>query len=180
MIVENENEEVTSKSKSSVLLKTISLTRWVSAIPVFASLVASLLMILLGVKEIIIALAIAFDLGTEVIPTSAKEEAILRLLQALDDFLIGLVFLSFAYGIYELFINFQAENLAIPQWLKAKNIATLKKSLLEVLVVLLSILFVKRILEAETPNDIEWKIIIIPLSIIAIALSTRLMSEGES
>ncbi|AFZ45018.1 Uncharacterized protein family UPF0114 [Halothece sp. PCC 7418] len=168
------------KTNAPMLLKILSRTRWVSVIPVFTSIAAALLMLLLGIKETIAAFAIAFQRGTTTMPIGVAEEATLRLLEALDNFLIGLAFLSFAYGIYALFLNLQGDDLDIPEWLKIKNIAALKKSLLEVLLVLLSVVFVKRTLEAATPSEIEWKIIIIPLSIVAIALSTRLMSEGES
>ncbi len=180
MNIKTKDDEPTSKVETPVLLKTLSLSRWISAIPVFASLAASLLMLLLGIKETIAAFAIAFEGGANTMPIGATEEATLRLLEALDDFLIGLAFLSFSYGIYALFINFKEEDLEIPKWLRIKNIAALKKSLLEVLLVLLSVVFVKRILEAVTPSEIQWKIIIIPLSIVAIALSTRFMSESES
>jgi len=113
-------------------------------------------------------------------PIGKTEEATLRLLEALDDFLIGLAFLYFAYGIYALFINFKEEDLEVPQWLRVKNITVLKKSLLELLLVLLSVVFVKRTLEVVAPSEIQWQILVIPLSIVAIALSTRLMSGGES
>ena len=113
-------------------------------------------------------------------PIGATEEAILRLLEALDNFLIGLAFLYFAYGIYALFIDFKEEELELPPWLRVKDIAVLKKSLLEVLLVLLSVVFIKRTLEVASISEIQWKILVIPLSIVAIALSTRFMSEGES
>lgn len=177
MTVSNKDEQPKSSMKLPVILNILSIARWISVIPVFASLAASFLMVLLGIKETITAFAIAFKRGINTMPIGATEEATLRLLEALDDFLIGLAFLSFAYGIYSLFINFQEEDLNIPQWLRVKNIAALKKSLLELLLVLLSVVFVKRILETVTPSEIQWKIIIIPLSIVAIALSTRFMSE---
>jgi len=169
-----------AKTNVPILLKILSRTRWISGIPIIASLASSLLMLLLGIKETIAAFAIAFERGTNTMPIGKTEEATLRLLEALDDFLIGLAFLYFAYGIYALFINFKEENLEVPQWLRVKNITVLKKSLLELLLVLLSVVFVKRTLEVVTPSEIQWKILVIPLSIVAIALSTRLMSEGES
>lgn len=180
MNIETQDDKQTSKAKMPALLKVLSASRWISTIPVFASIAAALLMLLLGIKETVAAFAIAFELGKNTLPIGVTEETTLRLLEALDNFLIGLAFLSFAYGIYTLFINLDNENLELPQWLRVKNIAALKKSLLEVLLVLLSVIFVKRILEAEAPSEIEWKIIIIPLSIVAIALSTTFMSEGES
>jgi len=169
-----------AKTNGPILLKILSRTRWISAIPIVSSLASSLLMLLLGIKETIAAFAIAFERGTNTMPIGKTEEATLRLLEALDDFLIGLAFLYFAYGIYALFINFKEEDLEVPQWLRVKNITVLKKSLLELLLVLLSVVFVKRTLEVVAPSEIQWQILVIPLSIVAIALSTRLMSGGES
>ncbi|HHP7229782.1 MAG TPA: YqhA family protein [Xenococcaceae cyanobacterium] len=178
--MKDQADEVTANSEIPLLLKLISRTRWISVIPVIASLAASLLMLLLGIKETVAAFAIAFERGTNTMPIGTTEEATLRLLEALDDFLIGLAFLYFAYGIYALFINFKGADLDIPQWLRVRDIAVLKKSLLEVLLVLLSVVFVKRTLEVIHPEEIQWKILVIPFSIVAIALSTRLMSQGEA
>lgn len=180
MTVEVESKLSGPQKDLPLLLKLISWTRLISAIPVLASLAGALLMLLLGVKETVRAFFIAFQDKTDALPIGRTEEATLRLLEALDNFLIGLAFLSFAYGIYALFINFQEDELNIPQWLKVKNIAALKKSLLEVLIVLLSVVFVKRMLETVNPGDIHWQILVIPLSIVAIALSSRLMrAEAE-
>jgi len=180
MTFETKDTKPMPKNNAPIILKTLSRMRWISIIPIVSSLASSLLMLLLGIKETIAAFAIAFEQGKNTMPIGKTEEATLRVLEALDNFLIGLAFLYFAYGIYALFIDFKEENLEVPQWLRVKNITVLKKSLLELLLVLLSVVFVKRTLEVVAPSEIQWKILVIPLSIVAIALSTRLMSEGES
>ena len=164
------------------LLKLITWTRLISAIAILSSLAGSLLMLFIGAKNTLVAFLIFFGgFSEEPIHIKPDEEATLQLLESLDNFLVGLAFLYFAYGIYSLFINLNQDLPKAPQWLKVKNITVLKKSLLEVFIVLLSVIFVKRMLETIKIGNIEWQILVIPLSIIAIALSTRLMSfEGKS
>jgi uncharacterized membrane protein YqhA len=168
--------------KQPPLLKLLTWTRYVSVIAVLSSLAGSLLMLFIGTQNTLEAFLIVFNPTTELV-TSLKptEEATLQLLESLDNFLVGLAFLYFAYGIYSLFILLGQDAPQAPQWLKVKDITTLKKSLLEVLVVLLSVVFVKGMLEKVKLGNLEWQILIIPLSIMAIALSLRLMgSEGEA
>lgn len=76
------------------------------------------------------------------------EEATVMLLESLDNFLIGLGFLYFAYGIYSLFIGL-SQNIPdyVPQWLRISNIGTLKKTLLQLITVLPSVVYVKILLE---------------------------------
>ena len=97
----------------------------------------------------------------------------------MDDFLVGLALLYFAYGIYSLFIQVRTDVENKPAWLDIDSISTLKKTLLELLVVLLSVVFVKGILENETIKVLDWNILVIPASIVAIALSIRLMLSEE-
>ena len=169
------------KSKIPRLLRLIVWTRFLSAIAVLSSLSATVLMLLIGSQNTFKAFMIFFVENPEPrIELEAGEEATLLLLESLDNFLVGLAFLYFAYGIYSLFISLSPSIPEyIPQWLKVSNIATLKKTLLELLVVLLSVVFVKGLLENISTIGLQWNFLIIPISIIAIALSIRLMNLGE-
>ncbi len=161
------------------LLRLIIGTRFFSAIAVISSLAATLLMLLIGaqntIKAFIIFLANNPETLTELEPGA---EATLLLLESLDNFLVGLAFLYFAYGIYSLFIGLNQQNLPdnIPQWLKVSNIATLKKTLLEVIVVLLSVVYVKGLLENIATVGLKWEFLVLPISIVALALSLKLMN----
>jgi uncharacterized membrane protein YqhA len=111
------------------------------------------------------------------------ELATIELLECLDDFLVGLAFLYFAYGIYSLFIQLGRKDPDTPSWLRVSSIGALKKTLLELLVVLLTVIFVKGLLERLSFRGLEWTYLVIPLSILAIAASTRLLqfeSEKET
>ena len=70
--------------------------------------------------------------GSRIDPT---ELATIELLACLDDFLVGLAFLYFAYGIYSLFIQLGRKMPDQPDWLRISSMGTLEKNLPELLVV---------------------------------------------
>jgi len=160
------------------IAQVIKLTRLISVLAVLSSLLGSLVMFWIGtantVKAVLLVLGIEEPVleGTRIDPT---ELATIELLECLDDFLVGLAFLYFAYGIYSLFIQLGRKLPDEPSWLRVSSIGTLKKTLLELLVVLLTVIFVKGLLERLSFRSLEWTYLVIPLSIVAIAASTRLL-----
>ena len=164
------------------LLKLIRWTRWFSVLTVLSSLVGAVLMFAIGfintVKAVVIFLALNPEIA-EVSHLEPGESANLLLLESLDNALTGLTFLYFAYGIYSLFLASPKENFGAPDWLRVESISALKKTLLEVVVVLLSIVFVRNLAERLLSTGLRWEILVIPLSIVAIALSTKLMGFEE-
>ena len=156
----------------------IRLTRFVSALSILSSLVGALVMFWIGTINTINAILLVIGAEDAVVEGSSIEPtelATIELLECLDDFLVGLAFLYFAYGIYSLFIQLGQKDDNTPSWLRVTNIGTLKKTLLEVLVVLLAVIFVKGLLERLSFRGLEWTYLVIPLSILAIAASTRLL-----
>jgi uncharacterized membrane protein YqhA len=156
----------------------IRLTRFVSALSILSSLVGALVMFWIGTINTINAILLVIGAEDAVVEGSSIEPtelATIELLECLDDFLVGLAFLYFAYGIYSLFIQLGQKDRDTPSWLRVTNIGTLKKTLLEVLVVLLAVIFVKGLLERLSFRSLEWTYLVIPLSILAIAASTRLL-----
>lgn len=123
----------------------------------------------------------AFELITDdFLPTATtpRTAANLQLLESLDNGLTGLTFLYFAYGIYSLFLTTSNSVSGAPRWLKVENIGSLKKTLMEVVAVLLAIMFVRVLAEKVLTDNLHWEILTIPLSIAAIAVSNRLMFSG--
>lgn len=178
-MTENLPEKSTAqKPEMPRLLRAILWTRFFSAIAVASSLAATLLMLSIGAQNTINAFVVFFSKNPETIAElEPGEEITLMLLESLDNFLIGLGFLYFAYGIYSLFISLN-QNVPdyVPQWLRVSNIATLKKTLLEVIVVLLTVIYVKGLLGHISTIGLQWEFLIIPISILAIALSLKLMN----
>jgi uncharacterized membrane protein YqhA len=164
----------------------IEWTRLISALAVLSSLVGALVMFWVGTINTFRAVLLVIGVKEAVMEKSSIEPtelATIELLECLDNFLVGLAFLYFAYGIYSLFIQLGRKTADSPSWLRITNIGTLKKTLLEVLVVLLTVIFVKGLLERLSFKGLEWTYLVIPLSILAIAASTRLLqfdSEDKS
>ena len=184
--MKTEIQETDSSSTQDLprLVKLMSWTRWFSVITVLSSLVGAVLMFVIGAANTAQAVMAFLALNPEVAESShlsPGEAANLLLLESLDNALTGLTFLYFAYGIYSLFIASPKANAKVPTWLKVESIGTLKKTLLEVVVVLLSIVFVRNLAERLLSDGLRWEILVIPLSIMAIAISTKLMGfESES
>lgn len=178
--------DATSSETVSLMPRIVTAIKWtrlISVLAVLSSLVGSLVMFWIGTVNTFKALLLVVGIedavreGSSIEPT---ELATIELLECLDDFLVGLAFLYFAYGIYSLFIQLGRKTPDLPPWLRVSNIGTLKKTLLEVLVVLLTVIFVKGLLERLSFRGLEWTYLVIPLSILAIAASTRLLQfEGE-
>lgn len=182
MTTEIDKSNNTSMENFPKIINLIFWTRWLSIITVLSSLVGALLMFVIGAANTAKAVIVFVALNPEIIGNTnfeSDENANLFLLESLDNSLTGLTFFYFAYGIYSLFLansEFKAET---PAWLDANSIADLKKTLLEVVVVLLSIVFVRNIVQELLSNSLQWEILILPVSIVAIALSIKLMGFKE-
>ncbi len=156
----------------------LGLTRWFSIVTVLSSLVGALLMFLIGAANTGEAVLRYFGLRVDAAAaatSSPRPAANLLLLESLDNGLTGLTFLYFAYGIYALFLTTSETMAEAPRWLKVENIAALKKTLLEVVAVLLAVMFVRVLAEKMLTNGPSWEMLIMPAGIIAIAISSRLM-----
>ncbi len=161
----------------------LGLTRWFSIVTVLSSLVGALLMFLIGAANTAEAVLRYFGLRVDAAATatsSPRPAAILLLLESLDNGLTGLTFLYFAYGIYALFLTTSETMAKAPRWLNVENIAALKKTLLEVVAVLLAVMFVRVLAEKMLTNGPSWEMLIMPAGIIAIAISSRLMFSQTS
>jgi uncharacterized membrane protein YqhA len=157
-------------------------TRFMSVLAVISSLIGALLMFWIGTVNTLKAVLLVIHAEESVVEgsrISTTELATLELLECLDSFLVGLAFLYFAYGIYALFIQLGKSDTDSSTWSKLGGISTLKKTLMEVLIVLLTVVFVKGLLERLSFRGLEWTYLVIPLSILALAASTRLLQfEG--
>lgn len=158
--------------------KLLGLTRWFSIVTVISSLVGALLMFVIGAANT--AEAVYRYFAVQIDPVSGvaanpRPAANLLLLESLDNGLTGLTFLYFAYGIYALFLTSSQTMAEAPRWLKVDNIATLKKTLLEVVAVLLAVMFVRTLAEKMLTAGPRWEMLIMPAGIVAIAIASRLM-----
>jgi uncharacterized membrane protein YqhA len=147
---------------------------------VVASSLGAFLMIGIGLKETVLAARALFVATDTVLPRG--DATAVHLVSALDRFLMGVVLLYFAFGVYLLFIrpDRRPEELGIPPWLHVEGIGELKQTLAEVIIVILFVLFLRVALEsfiAQGP-DLSWpavlKLLTLPVSIFLLSAALKL------
>lgn len=115
--------------------------------------------------------------------TAFGSEAVISVIEGLDRFLIAIVLLYFAYGVYSLFLHPESSQreLALPDWLKVKQIGQLKQVVAEVIIVVLFVLFLRVALQAfHSPTAaFEWNqlasLLVLPVSVLLLASALRLV-----
>ena len=146
-------------------------------IAIICSLVGSLLLFCLGAWKTYSAIKIVlFDYipgGMEHLHPA--DSATTYLLKALDTFLIALVLFIFARGVYTLFISNKnnIENDDAVKWIRIPNIGHLKNVLAEVIIIILFVIFLEVIF--ENIYNLKWEFIIIPVSILLLALGLKFL-----
>jgi uncharacterized membrane protein YqhA len=154
--------------------------RLTTLLAVLASSVGAVLMLIIGFLDTIAAVVVQFEPETAKLP--ASDATSIHLISSLDRFLMAIVLLYFAYGIYILFVRPEgsSEELGIPKWLKVEGIGELKQTLAEVIIIVLFVLFLRVALEtfiAEGP-DLTWpavlELLTLPTAILLLSASLRL------
>jgi uncharacterized membrane protein YqhA len=140
-------------------------------------MVGAVLMFLVGLSDTYNAYLVFFGLEPAQLPGGPNLEATVKVLTALDKFLFGLVLLYFSYSVFFLFIRRDSSgaDVRIPEWFKVQDLGQMKKTMLEVIVVLLAVLFLIVGLENQYDNDLNWNLVLIPVGILAIAGAIKLM-----
>ena len=109
--------------------------------------------------------------------------AVISVIEGLDRFLIGIVLLYFSYGVYSLFIHpaEAEEKLALPAWLRVRQIGQLKQVVAEVIIVILFVLFLRVALETFRQPNVVMSVeqiatfALLPTCTLLLALSLRLV-----
>lgn len=86
------------------------------------------------------------------------------LLGIIDTYLLAVVQMIMAIGLYELFIG----DLEVPDWLEIHSLDDLKKSLVDVLVVFMAVTGVKGLLSAEDAGDALRQAVAVAVVIVAL------------
>lgn len=136
-----------------------------------------------GVRNIYEAYASSWrpEYGADSSPKGAA--SVISVIESLDRFLIAIVLLYFAYGVYSLFIHPEEHEteLALPAWLRVSQIGQLKQVVAEVIIVVLLVLFLRVALEAfQVPRiEMSWQqmatFVLLPVCTALLALSLRLV-----
>ena len=165
------------------MLKLLFSFRFLTILAIIGSVSGALLMFLIGSSETIIAYKVF--LGFKKVDNLIGDPnlvATVKLLSALDAFLLGMILLYFSCSIYFLFIRRKSEEtdrsrIRIPDWLKVQSLGEMKKTLLEVIVVLLAVLFLKMGLTTQSePSVLHWDLLLITIGIVGIATAIKLIN----
>jgi uncharacterized membrane protein YqhA len=152
--------------------------RYVSLTAVIASGLGSILMFVIGAIKTGKAYLVMFPGDDSAIFLSAKQ-AITSIVQAIDAFLIGLVLMIFSGGIYKLFIHdSETASPRIDSWVKVTSISQLKRSLVEMVLVIMFVRALEGGLAIE-PSDFEWEHLVLPVTILMLALALKFMDLRE-
>lgn len=158
-------------------------SRYLSIAAVVGSLAGSVLMFFLGLFNIYRAFAEGLKFPEEEDEPAFGSASVISVIEGLDRFLIAIVLLYFAYGVYSLFLHPESSEreLALPDWLKVKQIGQLKQVVAEVIIVVLFVLFLRVAIQAfHSPSvTFEWNqlasLAILPVSIVLLACALRLV-----
>lgn len=156
--------------------------RYISLLAVISCFAGSVLMFVSGTISVINAYLIYF-LGRSItiLPGHVEENVVASviLIQSVDTFLFALVLLIFAYGIYTLcFGEDQVTFGKLPDWLRVRSISQLKTTLVQVIIVILAVNVLEEVVVVGT-HALKWELLIIPASMVGLALALRLMHTEE-
>ena len=104
----------------------------------------------------------------------------MKVIESLDNFLLSFVLIYFSYSIYFLFVHDDRghekqdrEAINMPAWLRVEDLGHMKKVLLEVILVLISVFFLKLVFTEQ--ENLAWTVLILPITIVSIAISLKLV-----
>ncbi|ALS34957.1 MULTISPECIES: YqhA family protein [Pseudoalteromonas] len=162
--------------------ETFNIFRFISWIAIICSLLGSVLLFIVGAMKTYSAYTTVLfsEIASESLShLDTSEVATTYLIKALDTFLIALVLFIFAHGVFTLFICDKklAKKSSVLKWISTPNIGRLKSILGEVIVIILFVKFLEIIL--VNLNNLKWEILILPISILLLALSLKLLSLGR-
>lgn len=161
--------------------ETFNIFRFISWIAIICSLLGSILLFIVGAIKTYSAYAAVFlgQVGNEELAhLESSEVATTYLIKSLDTFLIALVLFIFAHGVFTLFISDKklVKKTSVLHWINTPNIGHLKNILGEVIVIILFVKFLELIL--VNLNNLRWQILILPVSILLLAVSLKFLGLG--
>lgn len=158
-------------------------TRITTLVAVVASWFGAILMFALGVIHTYDGLNSMLVAGDAIPKDLPRGEAtVVHLIEGLDRFLIGVVFLYFGYGLYGLFVrpDRRPSEMGLPEWLHVDSVGELKQTVAEVIIVILFVLFLRVALETFHSDAEDFslpgtlRLLLLPVSILLLAGALRL------
>ena len=109
----------------------------------------------------------------------AANQSITYVVQAIDAFLIAMVLLVFSSGVFSLFVSDKpVAELHSSKRFGISSLGELKRSLAELVVIVLMVKFLEEAL--VTSDSFDWFTLILPASILALAVAVRVINLQHS
>jgi uncharacterized membrane protein YqhA len=151
-----------------------------SAIAIVFSLAGALLMFVVGAVTTVAAFSAYLGGGrSEAFTTDAALETTVKMVSALDEFLLALVLFIFAYGVYGLFIARDDDQTKTSGIFGIRSLTDLKVKLLETVAILLAVLFLKFALEIGDEDVIPWSALVFPIAVGVFSASIWLIKRAR-
>jgi uncharacterized membrane protein YqhA len=107
-----------------------------------------------------------------------EERPGVHIAESLDGFMLALFFIIFSIGIAKLFLpkaNFLSKY-DLP-WLKVEDFSQLKLIMWEVLLTTIFVFFITKLIIIN--DEVDWKLLIYPASILMLAFAYKLLKQGH-
>ena len=156
------------------MVEKIFRARYIAFIINLFIIINTLALIGLGIARTFQALRHLFHAGVDQLGHGAYRPG-LELAEAIDIFLLALVFLVFTVGINVLFIRYKDQEFinAVPQWMRVKSFTELKFLLMEAIIATSFVIFATAFIKQV--ESFDWKFLIAPVSILLLSLSLRIL-----
>ena len=160
------------------MLSTLFRIHYIAIIAVVGSLFGAVLMMLIGGYHVVLTFITGLGIGQGLFTFGNTSEAIGLILESVDNFLLGFILLYFAYSLYFL-VTLPEERrhlgrVKMPSGLRVANLDEMKRTILIVIVVSLSVFLLQEVTIAEDGFDAQD--LFVSASILAVALAVRLIN----
>ncbi|MEZ4507376.1 MAG: YqhA family protein [Thermomicrobiales bacterium] len=140
---------------------------------VIGSLLAAFTLIIYGFLRV---LAVIWDLISSRDLTDAREEKLsIEFIELIDVFLIGVILLIVALGLYQLFID---EKTTLPSWLKIHTLDELKHRIIGVICVVLGVNFLSNVAEWSGGKDIVYLGVAVGIVLAALVILLKAVDDS--
>jgi len=152
--------------------RALSSSRYVMVIAVIGALISSLALIFY--EAIVLARGVVEVIRERTVSPEASKVLAIRLVEAVDVFLIAITVYITGLGLYALFID---DSLSLPRWLEVHELEDLKRSLVSLVIVVLAVLFLRHVMAWEGGYDIAG--LGAALALVIVALTFFLIRSGK-
>lgn len=123
----------------------IELSRFAVAVPAVTSIIASFVLMGIGVWDVVTSIVYLVDASV------SMKLTVVAILTAVDTFLLATVLLVIGYGLYELFVDAEVK---LPEWLEIRSLDDLKTKLIGVIVAILAVVFLGALVDRSDAHSV--------------------------